>query len=351
MIGAVTVGSLCRSSDCDVGVIGLPGGTHVGESFVRAARRLGCEHQFFDVRPAFAGPRVLRSAAWRLAGRRPLQLGRFSRDVLERCRQMPSRKLLLLATGAAPLTAAAVRALRGRGVVCAVFSTDDPWNPAHRAPWHLAALKEYDVVFTPRRANMADFARLGCHDVRHLPFGYDEALFKPTEATAEGGPDVLFVGGADEDRVGFMRAFLASGPTLALALVGGYWDKYADLRALHRGQLAPDELQLMTAHAAVNLCLVRRANRDGHVMRSFEIPAIGGFMLTEDTAEHRELFGEEGQCVLYFSSPAMAAEKARWALARPTERKRMAAAAHHLVVGGRHTYTDRLRHILETLRA
>ena len=195
---------------------------------------------------------------------------------------------------------------------------------------------------------MADFAGLGCRDVRHLPFGYDATLFKPVELSAKGGPQVLFVGGADDDRARFMRAFIARGPTPTL--VGGYWEQYTDLRTLDRGLLAPDEVRLATGSAAVNLCLVRRANRDGHVMRSYEIPAIGGFMLAEDTQDHREMFGEEGRCVLYFATPEMAAEKAQWALARPAERARMAAAAHSHVVGGRHTYSDRLRHILDTLR-
>jgi len=33
----------------------------------------------------------------------------------------------------------------------------------------------------------------------------------------------------------------------------------------------PDAVAALTAAAKVNLCLMRRANRDGHVMRSFEI--------------------------------------------------------------------------------
>ena len=37
-----------------------------------------------------------------------------------------------------------------------LFSTDDPCNRLHRTPFHLRALPEFDVVFTPRRANVAD---------------------------------------------------------------------------------------------------------------------------------------------------------------------------------------------------
>ena len=81
-------------------------------------------------------------------------------------------------------------------------------------------------------------------------------------------------------------------------------------------------------------------------MRTFEIPAVGGFMLAEDTAEHRAVFGAEGEAVLYFTGPETAAEKARWALANPAERTRMARAAHGLITTGGHSYRHRLQQML-----
>ena len=51
-------------------------------------------------------------------------------------------------------------------------------------------------------------------------------------------------------------------------------------------------------------------------------------MIAEDTAEHREIFGPDGECVLYFSGPRDAAEKVRLRFADPAGRSRMARAAH-----------------------
>jgi hypothetical protein len=42
------------------------------------------------------------------------------------------------------------------------FLTDDPFNRAHYAPWFLKALPDYDVVFSPRRANIQDLLNAGC---------------------------------------------------------------------------------------------------------------------------------------------------------------------------------------------
>jgi spore maturation protein CgeB len=81
-------------------------------------------------------------------------------------------------------------------------------------------------------------------------------------------------------------------------------------------------------------------------MRSFEIAAIGGCLLAEDTLEHRDLFGPDGSAAVYFGSPDQMLDRLRWLLAHDGERARLAAAARQVVVSGRHTYQDRLATML-----
>jgi spore maturation protein CgeB len=109
----------------------------------------------------------------------------------------------------------------------------------------------------------------------------------------------------------------------------------------------PEVVRGLTAAAKVNLCLVRHANRDGHVMRSFEIAAVGGCMLAEDTVEHREIFGPEGEAVVYFRNAREAAERTRALLCNISERKRLAAGLLRRIADGAHTYTDRLATMLD----
>jgi spore maturation protein CgeB len=244
------------------------------------------------------------------------------------------------------VTQQALRKLRSLGVICINYATDDPWNPALSASWHLRALPAYDIVFTPRGANVSNLHRLGCANVHFLPFGYDDSLFAQAEVTA-GTPeyDVLFVGGADRDRLAFMQDFMRAGPQLAL--VGDYWERYQATRPYAVGHKPPPVVRDLTAAAKVNLCLVRRANRDGHVMRSFEIAAIGGCMLVEDTEEHRTIFGNDGDAVHYFRTPKQGATLARVLIDRPAERARLAASVRYRITGGANTYRDRLRTILD----
>jgi hypothetical protein len=66
----------------------------------------------------------------------------------------------------------------------------------------------------------------------------------------------------------------------------------------------------------------------------------------EDTAEHRDLFGEEFSAVAYFDSSQALAEKARLLVADEGLRASMAEASRRIVIRGGHTYRDRLRLML-----
>jgi spore maturation protein CgeB len=81
-------------------------------------------------------------------------------------------------------------------------------------------------------------------------------------------------------------------------------------------------------------------------MRSFEIAAAAGCMLAEDTDEHREFFGPEGEAVIYFRDAKEAALRARALLPDLPERKRLAARLHRRIAGGTHTYAHRLATML-----
>ncbi len=322
-----------------------PSPEHVGGHLYKAAISMGIDTVVHDVRLATAGPRWAAAAFWRL-GRRPLRMGQYGKSLLACCAQFEPR--VCISVGIAPIARHVLLAIREMGIPAFNFLSDDPWNPSRYAPWFLEALPHYDCVFSPRRANLEDLKRHGCRTVSYLPFAYSEEmhLIPDVRASAEdpSGPDIVFVGGADADRIPFMSALLEANFTLRL--YGGYWDRFPATRSCACGIVPPQQARRATAGARIALCLVRRANRDGHVMRSFEIPAMGSCMLAESTAEHRDLFGEEGQAVLYFNGIPELIRKARWLLEHPEERRRLRTALYRRITSGGHTYGDRLRSML-----
>jgi spore maturation protein CgeB len=328
-------------------IVGGVGGTNVGESLYRAAQKMGIQARILDTRRAFDAPAWLRAINWRLLGRRPAHLRAFGRELLDACTSF--RPQVLITTGLAPVSRHVLERVGRLNIRTLNFLTDDPWNPAHRARWFMRALPAYDYVYSPRRAMLADLENTGCKQVRFLPFGYDEDLFfTPEEASgtraSKQTADVMFAGGADVDRVPYMQAFIENG--FDLALYGDYWHRQAATKNVAKGQADVATLRLAIASAKVALCLVRRANRDGSCMRTFEVPAVGACMLTEDTPEHRVIFGEEGEAVLYFDSQETMLEKARALCDNEALRTGLAQRAHQLITTGGHTYRHRLAAML-----
>jgi spore maturation protein CgeB len=229
------------------------------------------------------------------------------------------------------------------------YSTDDPWNPAQRAEWFLSALPAYDAVFTTRRANVEDFRHVGVRSVHYLPFAYDPDIHRPwPEDTPAGAPsDVLFVGGCDPDRLPLISALIEAG--LDIALYGGYWDRFPNTRPFWRGIADQNAIRAASAAARICLCLVRRANRDGNVMRSFEAAAIGGCILAEDTPDHRELFGPDDDAVRYFASGLQMIQQAKLLLADTAARRRLALRLRQKIQNSNNTYADRLASMLEAI--
>lgn len=324
-------------------LVGNPGPIHIGAHFQQASQQLGLQTFFCDTEQAFKAPWPLAKINWWLRGHRPTQLEGFSDYVLKVCREFNPH--FLLSTGLAPITAKTLDAIGGLGIVRLNFLTDDPWNPALRTSWFFQALPFYDFVFSPRRSNLNDLIKLRCPRVSFLPFGYAPELHYAesaitTEEQDRFTSDVVFAGGADGDRVPYIAALIQAGFTVRL--YGGYWERHRQMRAYSNGHATPEILRKAISEAKVCLCLVRRSNRDGHVMRSFETPAMGGCVLAEDSIEHQEIFGEDGQAVIYFRTIAEMIKKLRWLLDNEGERQRLAGAVHRLITQGNNTYRDRL---------
>jgi glycosyltransferase involved in cell wall biosynthesis len=329
-------------------IVGMSGGTHLGDAFKKAAIGLGISDASLSIsKDAYDGPRFLQRMSWRFLAKRPLHLNKFSQTLLDLCNKIKPK--YLLASGIAPINRRVLQELRIQGVKCINFLTDDPFNPAHKASFFLKALEEYDFIFTPRQANQLELHHLTGKTVEYLPFGYDPELFYPDLPKSENqhvySSEVVFAGGGDLDRVPYISALLQSG--IKVGLYGGFWDRYPETKFAARGLADLQTLRYALTTSKISLCLVRRANRDGHVMRTFEVPAVGTCMLTEDTADHRRIFGDEGQAVLYFKTATEMVEKARWLLKHDAERLRMAQTAHLLITQGKNTYADRLQAMLE----
>ena len=322
-------------------IVGNPQQEHVGAHFLSAAHSLGWAARIMDLRDAWSrGGKWIKRFHYHLLKKRPTAFNTFSKNVVDECHNFVPD--ILLSTGIAPISASALEKIGKLGVKRTAFLTDDPWNPKNGAGFFWKSLKQYDAIFNPRLANMDQLQTLGCSVLSYLPFAYnpDIHFYEPPETrdeVAKAGCDVAIVGGADKDRFPLARAVLNAG--LSLKLYGGYWDKEADLKSCWHGFVYGRDLRMAVAGAKVNLVMGRKTNRDGHAMRSLEVPAMRGCVLAENSKEHRALYGDND--VQYYGNIEEMVEKAS-ALIKKNQSKQMARILNIHVVNNGHTYKDRL---------
>ena len=312
---------------------------------MNAARSLEIEAKLIDYRSAFGRSSVLRAIAWRLLDHRPIHFARFNAALHTEIERFAPT--LVLATGFAPIEGRLLAELEERGTTTVVYLTDDPWNEAHRAPWFMRDLPKYQQVYTTRTANLEQLQEVGCREVSFLQFAYaPEVHFVEDPGPAEAqllGADVSFIGAADRDRLVLAEALIRSG--LKVGLYGRYWDSHRTTRPYARGVADTETARKATRAAKLTLGLVRRANRDGSSMRTFEVPAMGGCPLFEWTAEHETMFGSEEGGVSYFRSIEEMVSNARTLIQDPDSRRKLADLTRQVIVEGGNTYADRLRKI------
>ncbi|MGV6851702.1 MAG: glycosyltransferase family protein, partial [bacterium] len=155
---------------------------------------------------------------------------------------------------------------------------------------------------------------------------------------------IVFVGTGDKDRFPLLHSI--SNLPVPLEIYGSYWEKEATLAPFSQGQAKPETIRVATTQSLISLCLVRRANRDGHVMRSFEIPPCGAAMLVEYTDEHAHIFGADGDCVRYFKKDSDLPHVAAEMLEDREQLPIYASKVMNKIISEGNTYQDRLQEML-----
>jgi spore maturation protein CgeB len=229
------------------------------------------------------------------------------------------------------------------------WNPDSPFNSVNSSPWLIKAIPHYDCHFTWGRFMVEKLIQAGACRVEYLPFAYDPRFHFPVtpdiDCIDKLATDVCFIGTWEQQRERFMKALV----DFDLGIWGNSWERTVDerVRACWRGPaLYGVDMCKIYGVSKIILNFIRAQNGSAHNMRTFEIPATGGFMLTTRTEEHQALLGE-GRGVACFSDE----EELRYQVARYLEdekqRKVIAYQGFEVITRGGHTYQDRMHRVLE----
>ena len=303
-------------------VLGAGGSRNTEDAITRAARSLGHACRLVDV------------VGWRR------WLGALGPAMAERLTEGFEPDTILVTRHAWTLGEARLRRLFARRRSAFWFFDFAP----HPGTVDLA--RAVDVFYTTYRGQVDDYRALGIKDVRFLPQGLDPERDRPAPSADRYACDVSFVGsGGFPHRWQVLRAVAG---VAELQIRGPGWKGAPPDLPVAGGAVHGRTFSQVVASAAISLgahALPTQIHDDASASnRMWKILGAGGFYLGEYVPGIEQMAVGGKHCA-WFTDAADAQTQVRDWLARPDDRRRIAAAgrAHALA---HHTYAQRLETLL-----
>lgn len=236
------------------------------------------------------------------------------------------------------------------------FTEDDICVTHNRSIWQDRALKLVDYIYTTKDHNLAPLRssypqakveltnNTYCDHVHRIP----TLSLEDREIYAA---DVVAIGAYEDTRATMIVELARLGIDVDVWGLGWSNLKRHEIRGLriHDRFLCREEYAKATFAAKINLNFLRKINFDVITSRSVEIPACGGFMLTERSNAHSSLF-EMGVDADDFGSVSELYEKVVFYLEETELRVNAARRGYHKVTEGGYGMTAQLHKIMQNIR-
>lgn len=237
-----------------------------------------------------------------------------------------------------PATLRAVRAALPSARLINV-SEDDMCARHNRSRYYTRNIPLYDVIFTTKVYNLEELKRLGAKQTELFLDSFDETLHRPAELSGEErkrfGAEVGFIGTFEKERAEAIRFLEAHG--VSVRVWGNGWGGSQPLYG--------EEYVKAVNATKINLCFLRKMNRDEVTSRSLEIPACGAFMLAERTKRHQEFFTEGKEAAFFGSNEELLSMVHRY-LSDEVARRRIATAGRERCLKGGYSMKTQLSSII-----
>jgi spore maturation protein CgeB len=228
------------------------------------------------------------------------------------------------------------------GIPTVAFFSDDHWR---FDSFSRSAAKPYDRICTTSADAAVRYRQAGFANVIRSQWGANHFVFRPLACPYE--HDVSFVGQPHGCRRAVIERLKERG--IPVSLWGRGWDNgRIDMNGMIR-LFSASRINLNLSNASVGA-----DGRAGGAVpllqikgRDFEIPACGGFLLTQDNPELYEYF-EPGKEIAVYSDADDLAEKIEYYLSHDAERNRIRLAGYERFLRD-HTMLARLEAIFDAV--
>lgn len=234
------------------------------------------------------------------------------------------------------------------------INPDDPFNVESRGASNgnvLNSILFYDIYAIWSLSIRDRLEKMGCRKAVYLPFGCDDEMhgkFILSKEIPTPGK-VLFMGTWDRQREKILNCLR----DCDVDIYGDGWQNirgWSSLRGKIKGGLICGvSAREKVAQATICLNLLRPQNKGSHNMKTFEIPAMGGFMLSTRTLEQTSFF-REGLEADYFSDENELLKKVHYYIEHPEQAAQIAQAGHQRCIDLHATYTQHLQNFINLLK-
>lgn len=327
-------------------VIGSSASYSLEQTYARALRHLGIAVTLFDPEVSvrrFRSVRLLNRLSW------PFQREFIGRSLSRFFDQPPVYDLVIVFKGMflQPEVLASCKRLT-RGAQWININPDNPFDLGRSTSSAAVrmSIPLFDHYFIWSRALIPSIVQAGGRRVHYLAFGHDSVHFPTVQLDSSLAGTITFVGSYDPRRARTLEALHG----YDLRIYGTAWGRLPRSSSLRRKVVSDAifgaDLRRVITSSLASINILRPQNAGSHNMRTFEVPAMGGVMLTSRSEEQQQFF-PDGHASLMYSSPTELRAKVERLVSGEVDVQAIRQQALARSVG--HSYTDRAREVLAAI--
>ena len=228
-----------------------------------------------------------------------------------------------------------------------VHFTPDTAYTSNRSQLFDRALPMYDYCITTKSFELQHYKDAGAGKLLYCTQGYDPSLHKIYHRFEE-KRGVVFIGQNEAWREEAIAKLLEK--NIEVKLSGAGWQRFVRryknndaLQYLGKG-LFHEEYAKTISGSLIGMGFLSKRFPELHTTRTFEIPACGTALATEDNEETRQFY--TGDEVLYFNDLKEMTEKVEYYLQHPQQLQHLTGKGHQKVINGQFDYPGILKTLL-----
>jgi len=225
---------------------------------------------------------------------------------------------------------------------------DDPFNVDYFKDISnnnvLKTLKNFDHFFIWSEKILIKLSKIiPKHRIHYLPFAYDQFIHKRYNKKLSKKFDLSFIGTADIERFNIINKL----SKYKIIIAGDGWNEYKlSKNVKYVGKANTLKSSKIISNSKVSLNILRKQNKGSHNMKTFEIPSMGGLMLTDRTKVQNNFFPENKASLMYKDVNELLI---KLALTNKNPSKLEKISNKGFIMSKKHSYKNRARFILRKI--